>query len=313
MRCTKLKSPQASEPDITTRHTHTAIALAAGFVSSLICTPLVAAEFLSPLPVQELEVGQPYTLGIRPSRAPARSSLDAKLSLFVEGLSPSAAFHRTGDELWEFTWLPAEADTGVHVIQILVTERDTPGNVIEIETMTLIVNEAPVRPNVDAGITPTPSQIEVAPMVSSELSDATILVEAVSTRADRAAIETTGALPDVVPAPLPDAAQEFQVKQEPEAEWSLAPIASQIVTPHQWVRFPVQLLSESVTIDEQVALQVDQLPNGASFEQRTAGGRQFEWRPSTADQGEHMFEFTAIDTENEQRRESITMRIIVQE
>ena len=95
--------------------------------------------------------------------------------------------------------------------------------------------------------------------------------------------------------------------------WELAPISSHVVTPYQWVRFPVEVVSDFDEIDKYVLTQVDRLPNGASFDKVAGGGRQFQWRPRPSDLGEHQFSFTAIDIVEPSRREGVTMRIIVQE
>lgn len=337
MRCTPLKNRQISVVD----PFRPIRAAALGCALAVLPVHVGAAEFLSPLPVQELKIGESYRLGIRPSKAPARSTVDAKLSLYVEGLSVNATFLRTADELWEFTWLPTVADQGVHVIRILVTERNTPTDVLEVEEITLSVGEASgslepepssllskesvelaveaVLPTQDsleiakAALPPAQNAVAVAPLVSTDLAEESITISARSSRVTDDLADTEAVLSDARPDELGATVQATRPGPERSAAWALAPIASQVVTPHQWVRFPVQLIGDSDTINERIALQVDQLPNGASFEPRAGGGRQFEWRPNTADQGEHVFQFTAIDTEDGQRRESTTMRIIVQE
>lgn len=265
---------------------------------SLLCSKAYAAEFLSPLPVQELEVGELYTLGIRPARAPARSELNTQLDLYAEGLSAGASFRRIGNEIWEFAWFPGESDKGVHVLRVLVTERGASSVVLEAEEITFVVGE-----------------VSPQPLATVDLSDDTILIEAAAT--GPLLTQETIADPVVRPVEKPVATTLSTSNAESsvtsDATWSLAPVASQIVTPHQWIRFDVALVSDAENIDEQVVVQIDNLPNGATFGEVAGGGRQFQWRPRTADQGEHQFRFTAVDKNDASRRENVTMRIIVQE
>jgi len=251
----------------------------------------MAADFLAPLPVQEINVGETYSIGIRPSAAPARPTPDAKLVLFAEGLSASASFRRIGHDLWEYSWQPSIKDRGVHTISILVADRSAPTSVLELREFVFVVNDPDQEPIVyEPVVTP------IAPVpVSADLDDA-VIVEA-----------SANISSDIVPVV---AAEEAVT--EP-AVWELAPLASHVVTPHQWVRFPVELLTDSEQTADRIVVQVDNLPNGASFDPNASGIRQFQWRPGTADQGEHTFRFTAVDSEDTEQRESVTMRIIVQE
>ncbi len=290
--------------------------------------PAFSAEFLAPLPVQNLTVGERYTLGIRPSRAVARRTLTSKIDLYAEGLSNGASFRMVGDEIWELTWFPSPLDGGMHSIRILVTERGRPTEVIETQELIFVVtpvrNQEPVtivepapKPaltsTLDSTTNPTSPAVPASPLVSVDLdspSADTILIVPASK------LETTSELElestsELEPSPEAEEISPTDAIEKPD--WSLAKIASRVVTPHQWVRFPVELISESSAVSDYVAVQVDALPNGASFDTGSDGARQFQWRPGTADSGEHVFNFTAIDTNDAQRRQTVTMRIIVQE
>lgn len=324
MRCTPSKSPCLLDGKIvqTKPISRLASKLAAvvfgGVLGLLAPINALAAEFLSPLPIQELKIGETFTLGIRPSRSPARSRLNTKLELFAEGLSAGASFRRIGDEIWEFSWLTTEADQGVHVVRVLVTERDEPSVVIEVEELTFIVGGVPY-----AVIGSEDKALPEAP-ANGTLPNETIVVEA----ATKATSPSESVSPSQTASTAQVAASVQAAQQSQEAgldwrkeladlvgkpEWRLAPVASQVVTPHQWVRFPVDIISDADDVSDYVVVQIDRLPNGASFDARTNGGRQFQWRPGTSDSGEHLFRITAVDSEDASRRESVTMRIIVQE
>jgi len=108
---------------------------------------VMAADFLSPLPVQELMVGQLYRIGIRPSRAPARAALDTKLEVSVSGLAESASFSEIGDELWELAWQPDRYDRGWHSVQVMVHEVGKPRDVLEVRELVFQVqNSTPIEP-----------------------------------------------------------------------------------------------------------------------------------------------------------------------
>ncbi len=252
-------------------------------------TPAISAEFLDPLPLQEIRVGERYTLGIRPSRAPARSAVNTKLDLYAAELSVGASFRRIGDELWEFAWTPSVRDKGVHAVRILVTERGQPSVVIETEELTFIVGDGPVQVS-----DPDPDPVIV------EASALSVPPDSVNFEAANDELKSQGPQPE-----------RNDLVSEPE--WSLAPLASHIVTPHQWVRFEVALDASSEAVKDYVAVQIDRLPNGASFDPLPNGNRQFQWRPGTSDQGEHTFWVTAVNTENPSQSESVNLRIIVQE
>jgi len=261
-------------------------------MAAMTAGPVAAADFLSPLPLQELTVGKPYSLGIRPSRAPARSTPTTKLDLYADGVSARASFLRIGDEMWELVWNPTVSDRGVHSMKILVAERGSPTNILETLELTFVVND-PAAPQI---LIETAS-LGAAP-VEAELQDS-IVIESASALAIAPEVIVE---PIVAPVPEPD-----------PIEWTLAPISSHVVTANQWIRFPVNILSEQEIDEDAVVVQIDRLPNGASFDPAVVGGRQFQWRPGTADRGDHTFRFTAVDRDDASRRESVTMRIIVTE
>jgi len=283
------------------------IACVAIVAGALCCArPAWSAEFLTELPIQDLIAGERYTLGIRPSRMAARRTSNSKIDLYIEGLSKGASFRMVGDEIWELVWLPTVADSGVHQARVLVTERGRPTDVLEVQDLTFVVNGVPVT---------SPELAE--PAVSDQAGRPSSAFVAVDL--DAPETDTILVVPASVPAPVAgsntsrnnaqlaesdgDTWSEFIEEldesnpQGDKPAWSLASIASRVVTPHQWVRFPVELLSDSDTVSDFVTVQI----------------RQFQWRPGTADGGEHVFNFTAIDTNNYESRQTVTMRIIVQE
>jgi len=279
------------------------------------------------LPIQDLTAGERYVLGVRPSRSVARRTESSKIDLYAEGLSNGASFRMVGDEIWELVWFPAPSDSGVHNVRILVTERGRPTDVLEVQELTFVVDGVPVSPSTpttdptsDATLSASHSGSAdeserepqpVAAMVSVDLdspeNDTILVIPANTGNADLAVDSDTQAWSDFM-----DKLDESS-PQADKPNWSLASIASRVVTPHQWVRFPVELISESAEVNNTVAVQVDTLPNGATFDANDDGTRQFQWRPGTADGGEHVFNFTAVDTENANNRHTVTMRIIVQE
>lgn len=303
-----------------------------------------SAEFLAPLPIQDLTAGERYTLGIRPSRSVARRTATSKIDLYAEGLSNGASFRMVGDEIWELVWFPSSTDAGVHSVRILVTERGRPTEVLEVQELTFVVDGVPVD-----GPAKEPSLVSSVNSIASSTEGVMPTAEQVIERVSALAPSNETAQPPqpstplvsvnldsqkvdpilVVPANIgagsslsaEDAAAFSKFVDELDESdagnakpaWSLASIASRVVTPHQWVRFPVELVSESSEVSDSVAVQVDALPNGATFDENEDGTRQFQWRPGTADGGEHVFKFTAIDTEDSGKRQTVTMRIIVQE
>jgi len=299
------------------------IACVAIVAGALCCArPAWSAEFLTELPIQDLIAGERYTLGIRPSRAVARRTASSKIDLYIEGLSKGASFRMVGDEIWELVWLPTVADSGVHQARVLVTERGRPTEVLEVQDLTFVVNGVPVTSPEPAELAESdqvtrPSSAFVAVDLDAPETD-TILVVPASVPAPVAGSNTTGNTAQLAESD-DDTWSEFieeLAESNPQGDkptWSLASIASRVVTPHQWVRFPVELLSDSDNVGDFVAVQVDALPNGATFDENSNGTRQFQWRPGTADGGEHVFNFTAVDTTNSDTRQTVTMRIIVQE
>jgi len=268
-------------------------------------------EYLRPLPLQELEVGELFTLGIRPRQQAAGSSANDGLDLYAEGLSAGASFRRVGQAIWEFAWVPRESDRGLHVVRVLVAERGNIEEVLEEEEITLVVGD----------VTP-------APLASVELGSDAILTE--SAAIDQASIEEP--LDELIEEPFDEpfdssagSVAQISVEDElgvqndsvtkaerPKPTWSLAPVSSHVVSPYRWVRFPVELISDADDIDEYVLLHIDRLPRGASFSPGAGGAQQFQWRPGGGDIGEHKFRFTAVDKYDANRRENVTMRIIVQ-
>lgn len=263
-----------------------------------------SAEFLAPLPIQDLTAGKRYTLGVRPSRSVARRTINSKIDLYAEGLSNGASFRMVGDEIWELVWFPAPTDAGVHSVRILVTERGRPTEVLEVQELTFVVNGVPVE---EPAQPPQPSTPLVSVNIDSQETDTVLVVPANTGAGAPLSAEDEAVFSEFI-----DELDESEAGNAKPA-WSLASIASRVVTPHQWVRFPVELVSESPAVSDYVAVQVDALPNGATFDENDDGTRQFQWRPGTADGGEHIFKFTAIDTENSEKRQTVTMRIIVQE
>ena len=285
MRCTLLKSRRLS--DASEKKCVIFIRFSSGFAAvALFWVPSITSaqptEFLSSLPVQRIEARELYTLGIRPARGPARRTPETQLDLYAEGLAVGSSFRRIGNEIWEFAWFPSEADRGEHVVRILVADRSAPSEILEVEEIRIVVGEMPIEP-----------------LASAALSEDSIVIQA--------AVKEPELVENVVTRPTNN------VRVEPSPTWELAPVASHVVTPHQWVRFPVELISDAQDIDNFVLLQIDRLPNGATFHEIASGGRQFQWRPGTADSGEHRFRFTAVDKNDANRRENVTMRIIVQE
>jgi len=315
-------------------------------IGVLCCTSSAwSASFLTPLPIQDLRAGERYSLGIRPSREVARRTVNSKIDLYAEGLSKSASFRMVGDELWELVWFPEVADSGVHSVRILVTERGRPTEVLEVQELTFVVNGVPVatsipgkpasattpatplitpatKPSIEPNLSVTAPSESVESALVAQPSSTFIAVDLDSPEADTIVVVPAQANTGST-APLAETdgdswgefieeLDEFNT-QDNKPTWSLASIASRVVTPHQWVRFPVELLSDSDKVGDYVAVNVDALPNGATFADNSDGTREFQWRPGTADSGEHVFNFTAIDTTNSETRQTVTMRIIVQE
>jgi len=122
--------------------------------------------------------------------------------------------------------------------------------------------------------------------------------------------------PDSEPKQIPEPKDTATPADEPVAisePWTLAALSTHIVTPNQWVRFLVQLQDNLLIAEDDVIVEIDYLPYGASFNLQPTGGHQFEWQPGEADRGEHTFRFTAVERDNSAKRESVTVRIIVQE
>ena len=84
---------------------------------------------------------------------------------------------------------------------------------------------------------------------------------------------------------------------------------------------PNQLISPGFVVSLQVnaslpdtstpILQVDRLPEGASFEASDGGSRIFYWRTGNKDEGEHLFRFTAINPVDANLRDSHEVMIVV--
>lgn len=86
------------------------------------------------------------------------------------------------------------------------------------------------------------------------------------------------------------------------------PISAPVVSAGQDISFRVvpRMPDQSASI-----LHVDRLPRNASFADNFDGTRTFFWRTTEADQGEHVFRFTAIHHENVNQRVSTEVLIII--
>jgi len=69
------------------------------------------------------------------------------------------------------------------------------------------------------------------------------------------------------------------------------PLSSQIVSAGRTINFPVVSHSED---NAETILHIDRLPSRASFDTNATGSRTFYWPTTPADQGEHIFRFTAV-------------------
>jgi len=92
--------------------------------------------------------------------------------------------------------------------------------------------------------------------------------------------------------------------QEPYIE----PLAVALVSAGQIAKFKVipRMPDQSFA-----TLHIDRLPKGASFEDNEDGTRTFFWQTTLSDQGEHIFRFTAIHSENPNKRVSAETSVIV--
>ena len=99
-----------------------------------------------------------------------------------------------------------------------------------------------------------------------------------------------------------------KVSENSNSEPYFEPISSPVVSAGQDIKFRVvpRMPDQSAAI-----LHVDRLPPNASFADNFDGTRTFRWSPTEADQGEHIFRFTAIHHDNVNQRVSTDVLIIV--
>ncbi len=76
------------------------------------------------------------------------------------------------------------------------------------------------------------------------------------------------------------------------------PLSSQIVSAGRTISFPVITHSED---DAETIVHIDRLPGRASFDLNANGSRTFHWPTTPADQGEHIFRFTAVHSKDASR------------
>lgn len=86
------------------------------------------------------------------------------------------------------------------------------------------------------------------------------------------------------------------------------PISSQVVSAGKRVNF---LVRPRMPDQSSAILHVDRLPPTASFADNHDGTRTFDWLTTEADQGEHVFRFTAIHHQNVNQRVTTEVLIIV--
>ena len=76
------------------------------------------------------------------------------------------------------------------------------------------------------------------------------------------------------------------------------PLSSQIVSAGRTISFPVITRSED---NAETIVHIDRLPGRASFDLNANGTRTFHWPTTPADQGEHIFRFTAVHSKDASR------------
>lgn len=96
--------------------------------------------------------------------------------------------------------------------------------------------------------------------------------------------------------------------QNSNSEPYFEPISTQVVSVGRDIKFRVvpRMPDQSASI-----LHVDRLPENASFDDNFDGTRTFFWRTTNADEGEHVFRFTAIHHENVNQRVSTEVLIVI--
>ena len=89
---------------------------------------------------------------------------------------------------------------------------------------------------------------------------------------------------------------------------SLKPLHGQIVSTGRVISLRIEGTSSD---NKQPVLQIDRLPQNASFEKNTQGSYNFYWQTSGRDNGEHLFRVTAIHPDNRAITASQDLTIVV--
>ena len=197
------------------------------------------------------------------------------VAFVAKRLPVGASLNAVFDGSWMLTWQPDEAQTGEHQVTLVATEKTPEAKRTE-RLLTLVVGSSS-------------EQTQLVLASAKEIKRTTTILD-----------------PNVDSEPLIATGSNLS---DHSGSVTFKPLSAQIVSAGRTIRFPVvSITGQDIMAD----VQIDRLPGNASFDfNKAKEHRVFHWPTTPADQGEHVFRFTAVNPNDATQRAVKEVLIVI--